>query len=65
MAKTKINEQVGLWLLDTKHTKKDLAAALNIAPNTLTNKLANEFDWSWSEVCTLCKVIKCTPNDFL
>lgn len=58
-----INATVGKWLLDTSHTKVQLANELGVTVETLTNKLQGETKWYWREVCQLADYLGVNLND--
>lgn len=58
-----INTSIAKWLLDTSHTKSQLADELGITPATLTNKLQGETKWYWREVCQLADYLGVNLND--
>lgn len=57
-----INMRVGAWLLQTGHTKKQLADYLRISDGTLDNRLDGSYEWKWEEVKLLAVLFECTTD---
>lgn len=60
-----MKSRIGAWLLEPGHTKKMLAALLGISIGTLANRMGETYDWSWTEIQELTKVLDCKADDLL
>lgn len=60
----RINEKVGIWLLEPTNTRKKLADLLGFSTVTLSKKLAGKTDWTWSEVKKLAGILGCSLDEF-
>lgn len=60
---SRINEKLGAWLLDKRHTKAELAEILGISRPTLNDRFAGKSKWTWDEAIIVARISGCTLND--
>lgn len=58
-----ITEKVGVWLFERGHTKKGLAADLDMSVTTLNSRLRGMTNWMWPEVAQLSEILGCTTDE--
>lgn len=58
-----MQEKVGAWLIEPGHTKQGLASMLGMTTQTLNNRLRGTYEWTWSEILTISKILGCTTEE--
>ena len=59
----KINEKLGAWLVQTGHSKQQLADEIGLSRPALRQRLDGTAKWKWDEVVKVSEITGCTLNE--
>lgn len=59
----RINEKLGAWLVQTGHSKKQLAKELNLSRPALRQRVNGDAKWKWEEVVRVSELTGCSLNE--
>ena len=59
----RINEKLGAWLVQTGHSKTQLAKELDLSRPALRQRFNGDAKWKWEQVVRISELTGCSLNE--